>query len=176
MVNLENPENQNSEIAANTSEAGTWVKLLISICIFKHFDKWNKVCLLLLIAFSSLSDINTTLNIGITITLRYVIATTSLWCRKDITSISILNRSKWLCKSNKKPMSPQYRVSIGMLPFFCIFLYVTATLRTFPWSIEWAFSFTRNEMLLVNCLIQHFFQYNFLVAVFRWYPCKMSVK
>ena len=33
MVNLENPENLNSEIAANTSEAGTWMKLLISICI-----------------------------------------------------------------------------------------------------------------------------------------------
>ena len=26
-----------------------------------HFDKWNKTCLPLLIAFSSLSDINTTL-------------------------------------------------------------------------------------------------------------------
>ena len=33
MMGLENPENQNSEIAANTSEAGTWLKLLISICI-----------------------------------------------------------------------------------------------------------------------------------------------
>ena len=29
MVNLENPEIQNSEIAANTSEAGTLMKLLI---------------------------------------------------------------------------------------------------------------------------------------------------
>ena len=29
MVNLENPENHNSEIAANTSEAGTSMKLLI---------------------------------------------------------------------------------------------------------------------------------------------------
>ena len=29
MAYLENPENQNSEIAANTSEAGTWLKLLI---------------------------------------------------------------------------------------------------------------------------------------------------
>ena len=33
MVSLENPENQNSEIAANTSEACTWMKLLISICV-----------------------------------------------------------------------------------------------------------------------------------------------
>ena len=33
IVCLENPENQNSEIAANTSEAGTWLKLLIWICI-----------------------------------------------------------------------------------------------------------------------------------------------
>ena len=33
MVVLENPENQTSEIAANTREAGTWMKLLISICI-----------------------------------------------------------------------------------------------------------------------------------------------
>ena len=33
MVNLENPEIQNSEIFPNTSEAGTWMKLLISICI-----------------------------------------------------------------------------------------------------------------------------------------------
>ena len=33
MVNLENPENQNSEIAANASVTGTWMKLLISICI-----------------------------------------------------------------------------------------------------------------------------------------------
>ena len=29
MVNLKNPEYQNSEIATNTSEAGTWMKLLI---------------------------------------------------------------------------------------------------------------------------------------------------
>ena len=85
----------------------------------EHFDKWNKACLLSLIAFSPLCDINTTLNIDITITwsftLRYVIATTSLWCRQKIsynhaTSIPILNRSKSRCKSNKKPMSPQYRV------------------------------------------------------------------
>ena len=33
MVVLENPENQTSEIATNTREAGTWMKLLISICI-----------------------------------------------------------------------------------------------------------------------------------------------
>ena len=85
--------------------------------------KWNKTkCLLLLITLSSLSDINTTLKIGITITwsftLRYVIATASLWCWKkisynDVTSISIRNRSISRCKSNKKPMSPQYRVPTG---------------------------------------------------------------
>ena len=33
MVSLENPENQNFEIATNASKAGTWMKLLISICI-----------------------------------------------------------------------------------------------------------------------------------------------
>ena len=33
MVSLENPKNQNSEIAANKSEVGTWMKLLFSICI-----------------------------------------------------------------------------------------------------------------------------------------------
>ena len=33
MASQENPENQNSEIAANTSEADTWMKLLISICV-----------------------------------------------------------------------------------------------------------------------------------------------
>ena len=48
----------------------------------EHFGKCNKTCLTLLIVFSSLSDINTTLKIGITITLsfslHYVIATTSL--------------------------------------------------------------------------------------------------
>ena len=33
MVSLENPENQNSEVAANSSETGTWMKLLISIWI-----------------------------------------------------------------------------------------------------------------------------------------------
>ena len=33
MVCLESPENQNSEIAPNTSEAGTRMKLLIWICI-----------------------------------------------------------------------------------------------------------------------------------------------
>ena len=82
--------------------------------------KWSKMnCLPLLIAFSSLSDINTTLKIGITITwsftLCYVIAITSLWCWKKIsyngdTSISIRNRFISRCKSNQKPMSPQYRV------------------------------------------------------------------
>ena len=85
----------------------------------EYFDKWNKAtCLLLLIAFSSLSDIITTLKIGITITwsftLRYVIAAT-LWCWKkisynDVTSISKRNRSISRCKSNKKPMSLQYGV------------------------------------------------------------------
>ena len=33
MVSLENPENQNSEVAANSSETSTWMKLLISIWI-----------------------------------------------------------------------------------------------------------------------------------------------
>ena len=72
--------------------------------------KWNKTtCLPLLIAFSSLSDINTTLKIDITttwsFTLRYVIAKTPLWCWKKIsynyaTSISICNRSISRCKSD----------------------------------------------------------------------------
>ena len=35
VVCLENLENQNSEIAANTCEAGTWMKLLIWICILR---------------------------------------------------------------------------------------------------------------------------------------------
>ena len=34
VVCLENLENQNSEIAANTCEAGTWMKLFIWICIW----------------------------------------------------------------------------------------------------------------------------------------------
>ena len=34
VVYLENLENQNSEIAANTCEAGTWMKLFIWICIW----------------------------------------------------------------------------------------------------------------------------------------------
>ena len=106
----ENTENQNSEIAANTSEAGTcnfilFKKRLWQWCFPVNFAKflrapfwqitsgwlllkWNKTKgLSLLIAFSSLSDINTTLKIGITITwsftLRYVIATSS-WCWKKI--------------------------------------------------------------------------------------------
>ena len=33
MVSLENPEKQNSEIAENTGEAATWLKLLIWICV-----------------------------------------------------------------------------------------------------------------------------------------------
>ena len=77
----------------------------------------------LLIAFSSLSDINTTLKIGVTITwsfmLHYVTATTSLWCWKnisynDVTSISIRNQSISRCKSNKKPMSLQYGMPTGL--------------------------------------------------------------
>ena len=97
---------------------------MLSWSLSKYFDKWNRTTYLpLLIAFSSLSDINTTLKIGITIkwslTLRYVIATTSLWCWKkisynDITSISIRNRSISRCKSNKKPMSLQYRIPTGL--------------------------------------------------------------
>ena len=51
--------------------------------------KWNKTkCLPSLTAFSSLSDINVTLKIGITLTwsftLRYAIATIPLWCWKKI--------------------------------------------------------------------------------------------
>ena len=38
MVCLENPENQDPEIAANTSKAGTWMKLLIWIWIL-----WTKL-------------------------------------------------------------------------------------------------------------------------------------
>ena len=34
----------------------------------EYFDKWNKMCLPLSITFSTLSDINTTFKIGITIT------------------------------------------------------------------------------------------------------------
>ena len=33
VVSLENPENQNSKIAANTSETDTWLKLFISIWV-----------------------------------------------------------------------------------------------------------------------------------------------
>ena len=36
MISLKIPENQNSEATANTSEAGTWMKLLISVCIVKN--------------------------------------------------------------------------------------------------------------------------------------------
>ena len=81
-------------------------------------------CLPLLLAFSSLSYINTKLKIGITITwsftLCYDIATTSLWYWKkisynDVTSISIRNWPISRYKSNKKPMSPQYRVPTGLI-------------------------------------------------------------
>ena len=101
--------------------------MLISICVFwnnvtmklldKVIDKWNKTCLSLLIAFSSLSNINTALKISITILwsfkLHYVIATTSSWCWKeisynDVTSVSIHSRSTSRWKSNKKSVSPQY--------------------------------------------------------------------
>ena len=74
--------------------------------------KCNKTKLLpLLTAFSSLSDINTTLKICISIiwsfTLRYVIATTSLWLLKkisynDVTSISVGNWSMSQCKYNQQ--------------------------------------------------------------------------
>ena len=51
--------------------------------------------------------------------MRYVIATISLWCWKkisynDVTLISKHNRSISRSKSNKKPMSLQYRVPIGV--------------------------------------------------------------
>ena len=89
----------------------------VTIRISEYFDKWNKI------AFSSLSDINTTLKIGNTVTwsftLHYIIATTSLWCWKkisqnDVISVSIRNRSTSRWKPNKKPMSPQYRVPTGL--------------------------------------------------------------
>ena len=89
----------------------------------EYFDKWNKTCSPLLIAFSSLSDVNVTLETGITttwrFTLRYLIATTSSWCWKEIsynevTSVSIRNRSTSPWKSNKKPMSPRHRVPTGL--------------------------------------------------------------
>ena len=65
----------------------------------------------LLTAFSSLSDINTTLKICTSIiwsfTLRYVIATTSLWLLQkisynDVTSISVGNWSMSQCKYNQQ--------------------------------------------------------------------------
>ena len=57
----------------------------VTIKLIRVFDKRNKTTRLpLLIPLSPLSDINTTLKIGITITcsftLHYVITTTSLWC------------------------------------------------------------------------------------------------
>ena len=114
MVSLENYENQNADFDWHLLKH----KVYQSISI-----KWNKTCLPLLIVFSSLPDINTTLKIGITIkwsfTWRYVIAKTSLWCWKeisynDVPSISIRSRSLSRWKSHKKPMSPQYRVPTGM--------------------------------------------------------------
>ena len=65
----------------------------------------------LLTAFPSLSDINTTLKICTSIiwsfTLRYVIATTSLWLLQkisynDVTSISVGNWSMSQCKYNQQ--------------------------------------------------------------------------
>ena len=95
----------------------------------EYFDKRNKTMYLpFLMAFSSLSDFNATLKISITITssftLRYIIATTSLWYWKmisynDVTSISIRNRSISQCKSNKKPMWPQYQVPNGKVLYEC---------------------------------------------------------
>ena len=50
MVWIENPENQNSEISANTSEAGTWMNCSFEFAsyeqcyhkvYFKYFDKWQ---------------------------------------------------------------------------------------------------------------------------------------
>ena len=138
MVSLENPSavyvtqivNKKSKLINCGKYKWSWLqvqvkyKLLISICILQtmlpqslseYFDKWTKI------AFSSLSNVNMTLKVGITITwgftLHYVIATT-LWCWKRIsyngvTSISIGNRSTPRWKPNKKPMSPQYRVPTG---------------------------------------------------------------
>ena len=59
--------------------------------LLEHFDRWKNTCFPLLIAFSYLSDINTTLKIGITLTrsftLCYVIATT--WCWKRYITMSL---------------------------------------------------------------------------------------
>ena len=131
------------------------------------------MCCPLSVAFSSLSDINTTLKTGITIiwsfTLRYVITTTSIWCWKkisnnDVTSIPIRNRSISWCKSNKKQMSPQYWVSadhlswslleimiwsIVMLRFVKIFKDLLLMLRLINMNIYWG----------INCNWQMYFHF-----------------
>ena len=93
-------------------------KVKVNRVFFMYFDKWNKI------AFSSLSDINTTFKIGITViwsfTLHYVIAIISLWCWKKIlhnyvTSISIRNQSTSRWKPNKKLMSAQYWMPTGII-------------------------------------------------------------
>ena len=129
-----------------------------------------------LIAFSSLTDINTILKIGITITwsftLRYVIATTSLWCWKkisynDVTSISKRSRSISRCKPNKKPMSPQYRVPTGdrtknqiAQTVFLIPAMAEEALEALPLLI---YPFTLNK---IQCVLQKF--KNFIVITYYW--------
>ena len=108
MVSLENPENQNLNAHFNfhlLNQCYQKVYQRVSISEIKRVYHYK--------SFSSLSGINTALKAGITITwsftLRYVIATTSLWCWKEIsyddaTLMSIYTRSTARWKSNKKPM------------------------------------------------------------------------
>ena len=118
-------------------------------------------------SFSSLSDINATLKVGITITwsfpLRNVISTTSLWREKIshnyFTPISVCDRSISWWKLNKNTMSSQYRVPIGwsgrrvwLAIFFCPFIYLNLSHWLNSWYIHfwytWAFivSFIRNGL------------------------------
>ena len=114
---------------------------MLPLSFSDYFDKWNKTCLPILIAFSSLPDINTTLKNGITIkwsfTLRYVIATTSLWCWKkisynDVTSMSIRNGPISRCKFNKNLISPQYRVPVRERKISILFLHISDLMTWIP--------------------------------------------
>ena len=102
MVRLQNPEIQSSEIPASTSEPVTWMKWTWYLNKIAHFN----------------CSINTTLKIGITITwsfkLFYATAKT-LWSWKKI-SYNDVTTSRW--KSNKKPMSSQYRTAISQGPLY----------------------------------------------------------
>ena len=114
---------------------------MLPLSFSNYFDKWNKTCLPILIAFSSLPDINTTLKNGITIkwsfTLRYVIATTSLWCWKkisynNVTSMSIRNGPISRCKFNKNLISPQYRVPVRERKISILFLHISDLMTWIP--------------------------------------------